>query len=383
MGKVVQDLPFFLIYILLAIFVYILLFPFLLLSIFSQKHKSSVYSRFFLFRNLKFKKENRVWFHACSLGEVKSLAPFVQELGDVSISTTTQAGYTEARKLTSDAKYLPFELLLPFWITKHKILVVTEAELWYMLFFIAKLKGMKTILINARISDNSYHRYKRVSILYKYIFRHIDVVLAQSSQDKLRLEKLGATNVKVMGNIKTLQKIKVIKTYIKSDKRVITLASTHKNEEKLILDNIDFDTSMQIIVAPRHPQRFNEVETMLIKFTKDKNLSFSKLSEDEGLKSDIVLVDKLGELINIYNISDDVILGGSFVLNIGGHNPLEPAFFHLPILSGKYYFNQKILYSLVDNIQIINEKEIQTKLNTKLKTSINSKSNIDEFMKFI
>ena len=96
---------------------------------------------------LRFEKE-KIWFHTCSMGETKAIKPLVDKLGDVNISVITNTGFQEAQNLSKSVRYLPFEIFLPFWIKKQKALVVMEAELWYMLFLVAKTKGSKTYLIN-------------------------------------------------------------------------------------------------------------------------------------------------------------------------------------------------------------------------------------------
>ena len=196
-----------LLYYLLATLLYILALPVFVYLRFKPKYKASIPARFFLKDNASFTKEG-IWFHACSLGEVRSLKPFIESLPnvDVNISVITQTGFREALQYQSaDIRYLPFEIFLPFWITKQKTLVVLEAELWPMLFWVAKRRGMKTILLNARISDRSYRSYLRFTFIYRWIFSSIDVVFAQSSLDQQRLEKLGAKHVRVGGNIKTIQ----------------------------------------------------------------------------------------------------------------------------------------------------------------------------------
>ncbi len=114
-----------------------------------------------------------------------------------------------------------------------------------------------------------------------------------------------------------------------------------------------------LVVVPRHPERFASVDKLLQRYTKEKNLSYSKINS--GLQSDVVLCDKMGELINLYAISDVVVLCGSFLDGIGGHNPLEPAFFETKIVSGKYFFNQKPLFKLVENIEVCSIDELKTK----------------------
>lgn len=335
----------------------------------TPKYKNALKARFFLRNNPPFDK-NEITFHACSLGEVKSLEPFVSYYGakEVNISTITNTGFEEANKLTKNARYLPFEALIPFWLKKTKVLVVLEAELWFMLFFIAKRQKTKTMLINARISDKSYKSYKRFSWIYKKIFSNIDVVFAQSQKDKERLKELGAKNIKVCGNIKTVMKIEQTKVYKKPNLRLLVGASTHKNEEKIILNAYDKSFG-NLILAPRHPERFGEVEKLAKEYAKKNNLSFSLFSKRQDFEANITLLDKLGELVNVYAISDVVILGGAFE-SIGGHNPLEPAKFNNIVLSGKNIFNQKSLFSCLENYHLIEPEDLRNNLE-KIKKSKN------------
>jgi 3-deoxy-D-manno-octulosonic-acid transferase len=343
------------------VLVYLLALPILIILSFKQKYKLSIPSRFFLFNNPPFEKEG-IWFHACSLGEVNSLKPIFEELkGEVlNLSVTTGTGFKTAKSVKDlHVRFLPFEIFLPFWIRKQKIVIVTEAELWPILFVCAKLKGIKTILINARISDNSYRSYKKFSFFYKWIFSHIDEVFAQSDIDKKRLEELGASSVHVNGNIKTYATVKVTKEYTKPNKRVIVMASSHEGEEEIILENLHLKTDEVLVVVPRHPERFSTVDKLLEKYCKSKNLSYAKLSQDDSLDENVVLCDKMGELVNFFAMSDVVILCGSFKDGIGGHNPLEPAYFNNKIISGPYVFNQKALFSLVENIKVCSVDELK------------------------
>lgn len=348
-----------------------------------QKYRYSIPARFLLLKNPPFQEEG-IWFHVASFGEVRSLKPLVLRLNkSINISTITQTGFEEAGKLTQNNRYLPFELLLPFWIKKQQALVVSEAELWYLLFLVAKLKGAKTYLINARISDHSYKSYLKFSWFYKKIFAQIDTVFAQSEKDKSRLLELGAQNVVVNGNIKAFQEIEVIKVYSKPLMEVITLASTHKGEEALILKNLKLEQHQKCIVVPRHPERFNDVDKELQKYALERGVTYHRFSQREDLESDIVLIDCLGELINLYAISDIVILGGSFVEGVGGHNPLEPAHFKCKILSGKHIFNQETLFDLVDGITIVEPNEIMTSINKLHNSKITSSTDIEPIIEML
>ncbi|MDR2100070.1 MAG: lipid IV(A) 3-deoxy-D-manno-octulosonic acid transferase [Campylobacteraceae bacterium] len=336
-----------------------------------KKYRRAVPSRFFLYKNMPFPKKGGIWLHACSYGEVASLSPLIHALGNdrVNISVITKTGFDKACQIceSKNVRFLPYEIFLPFWINEQKTLVVTEAELWLMLFFIARKRGMKTMLINARISDNSYHKYKRFKWFYKIIFSFVDEVHAQSETDKKRLASLGAQNIKVSGNIKSSLLPKVTRQYKINNiyKRVITLASTHIGEEAPLLEQlscIDLSNTL-IVVAPRHPERFEAVHKLLQSWANSNGKICGKLSK-EGLEeqNDIVLCDTMGELVNIYAITDITILGGSFMDGIGGHNPLEPAAFNNSIISGRFFFNQKELYAKIEGIVICDIKEVGEKL---------------------
>lgn len=365
-------------YFLLLGFLWILAIPFLFLISFKQKYRQSIPSRFFLYKNRTFNDHN-IWFHGCSFGEIKSFQPIIKELNkSVDLTTTTQTGFLEAEKNNQNVRYLPFEIFLPFWIKKPKILVVTEAELWFLLFFIAKKNGAKTILINARISDKSLNSYRRFKWFYKKIFSVIDIVFAQSEIDAKRLKEFGAQKIFVNGNIKTASIPKVSKQYNKPNRRIITIASSHEKEEREILKSIKIDKNDMIIIAPRHPERFEKVKRYVYEYANKLNLSCKTFSNDGFCECDILVCDTLGELINIYAITDITILCGSFVDKIGGHNPLECGYFKNILISGKYIHNQKALYKLVENIYMCEFHEIDSLLNQDLKQSFLKNENVIE-----
>ncbi len=373
-----------LVYYLIALLVYIIVLPYLIYKSKHQKYKVAIPSKFFLFNNPSFKNEG-IWFHTCSMGETKAIKPIIEKLNcDINISVITNTGFKEAQNLSSNVRYLPFEIFLPFWIKKQKALVVMEAELWYMLFVVARNKGAKTFLINARISDKSYKSYKRFTFFYKRIFKNIDKVFAQSEIDKSRLEQLGAKNVEVIGNIKLALLPKVSKSFKKPKEVLITAGSTHENEEELILNAYDRSFG-KLVIVPRHPERFEKVNTLIKKYVKNKNLTYHRFSNKEDFSSDIILVDKLGELNNIYAVSDVVILGGAFE-NIGGHNPIEPAFFGCKLISGENIFNQKLLFECVKNYSIIKNDELKSileKLEKLEKSRLVKIGNLDPLIKIL
>lgn len=368
---------------LLAI-VYILILPLLLFKLKNKKYKDAIPAKFFLRNNPKFDFSG-IWFHSCSMGEVKAIKPLIDEFKDeVNISVITNTGFDEAKNYTKNVRFLPYEIFLPFWVNKQKVLVVMEAELWYMLFLIAKRKGAKTILINARISDKSYKSYLRFKFLYRRVFENIDKIFAQSELDKRRLLGLGAKNIEVIGNIKLAQLPKKSIDFKKPNAKVIVAASTHEDEETLILNAYKKEYG-KLIIVPRHPERFLKVENLIRKYIENKDISFHKFSQNEAFSSDIILIDKMGILNDIYAISDITILGGAFS-KVGGHNPIEPAFFGNIILSGKNIFNQKSLFSCIKNYYLIDEFEIEEYLKNAdnlLKPELTKAGSFEEIIKEI
>jgi len=362
---------------------YIISLPFLLLLSFKSKYKLSIPARFFLFKNPPF-TEKYHHFHSCSLGETKAIKPIIEKFDKVNLSVITNTGYEEAKKYkNAEVRFLPFEVFIPFWYKPCKSLVVVEAEFWLMLFVIAKKRCQKTILINARISDRSYPKYMKFRWFYSHLFKYIDIIFAQSEVDKQRLESLGAKKVIVAGNIKSAIDIKITKKYNKPKERLIVAGSTHDGEEEIILDAFKKSNNSKLIIVPRHPERFDEVYKIIENFAKKYNYSYGTI--DDGFDKDIILVDKMGELTNLYAIADIVILGGSFVDNVGGHNPLEVAYFNKPLISGKYIFNQHSLFDIINDFYIVdNNNELKTKLNEKLQKSyIKNQINLDIIIKEI
>ncbi len=361
-----MEKAFFFLYSLVAFILHFLALPFLFLFSFKVKYKHSLPARFFLWKNSSLKSDG-IWFHSCSFGEAKAIKPLVDKLPSelLRMSTTTQTGFEAIRDYTKESRYLPFESLLFFWLKPQKVLVVMEAEFWYLLFALAQKRGAKTLLINARMSERSYPKYLRMKWLYKQIFKHIDEVYAQTKLDKERLETLGARNVQVTGNIKLSELPKTTKNLLKPSGLTVCAASTHEGEEAVILEAFKVfkkeNKDAKLIVVPRHPERFEKVALMVKGFSQNEGLHWHKYSQESHFKNDIVVVDTLGQLVNIYAISDIVILGGAFE-PIGGHNAAEAAQFGCKIISGKHYFNQVDIFEAVEGIAVVESSNLSRRL---------------------
>lgn len=346
---------------------YIAALPLLVYLSFKQKYKKSIPSRFFLFNNKRFNKTNGVWFHVCSLGETRALRPVLELLKDqdIKITTITHTGQEEAKKHDVEVRYLPYEMLIPFWVKKQKILIVLEAEFWFMLFAVMKAKGAKVVLLNARISEKSVKKYLQFAWFYRKLLKYVDIIYAQSEVDKNRFLALGARNIEVIGNIKLAGKIIKTKDYEKPKQELIVAGSTHDGEEEMVLKSfIEYkkQSDASLVIVPRHPERFESVYKIMQNYAEKNSLTLSRFSQTKEFKTDMILVDAMDELNNIYAISDIAIIGGAFKKGIGGHNPLEPAYFRCKIITGKHFHDQRELFKYVHHVQYIEPDEIHKAL---------------------
>lgn len=360
-------MPFSIFYFTLSVLLYFIALPLLVFLSFKAKYKESIPSRFFLFKNPRFKTSNGVWFHVCSFGEANALKPILKLLSgeDIKITTVTHTGQAVAKKYNADVRYLPYEMFIPFWTKKQRVLIVLEAEFWYMLFAVMNAKGARVILLNARISEKSAKKYLQFSWFYKKMLQHVEIIYAQSESDKNRFLALGAKNIEVVGNIKLAGDITKTKEYEKPANEVIVAGSTHETEEESILKAfIEYKKQVdaKLIIVPRHPERFDSVYELMKQYASIHQLSLSRFSENENFDADMILIDAMGQLNNIYAISDIAIVGGAFKEKVGGHNPLEPAHFGCKIITGKHFHDQRELYKYVYHVQYVERDEIHRAL---------------------
>lgn len=356
--------PFTRFYFFLSIALYLLAIPFLLIFSLKSKYRRSIPARFFPL-NVSSLTPGGIWFHACSVGETRALKPFVASLPreKVRISTITQTGQAVAKAYGVEHRYLPYECFLPRWITPQKMLIVLEAEFWYLLFAVARAKGAKVVLLNARISERSFPKYMKLRWFYSRLLRHTDKIFCQSAEDKARFEALGAEHIEVIGNIKLLQQIQTSSTYNRLSGITVIAASTHDGEEQMALNA--FHTYRQhrpdarLVIVPRHPERFDAVWKLITQHVNHAECARWSAGGYEALRTHTVcLVDAMGELNNLYAIGDIVLLGGAFQPDIGGHNPLEPAHFGCRVITGKHYFNQRELMRYVDHVETIDPNDM-------------------------
>ncbi|MEI8300406.1 MAG: glycosyltransferase N-terminal domain-containing protein, partial [Chlamydiota bacterium] len=236
-----------------------------------------------------------------------------------------------------------------------------EGDLWLNFLQAAKEYGAKILLINGRLSDRSFKRYSYFKGYSKWVFSKLDYCLLQNENYLNLFQRLGIAPSKlaVTGNIKfdipfqllSESALKDLKKAlgITSFDKVLTIGSTHKGEERLLLNLLgpllEQNSSLKILLAPRHPERFLEVEKELIQ----SKVSFCKWSThlSSPCKERIILIDTMGLLRQCYEVSHVAIVGGSFV-NIGGHNLLEPLEYGVPVIFGPYIHKQKELADLME-----------------------------------
>ncbi len=302
----------------------------------------------------------KIWFHAVSVGEVIAVSSLIKKLSqeyEILLSTITDTGQKVAAQRFKDFSvtiiYLPFDI--PSVIERTiktfnpKALILTETELWPNLIWIAS-KKFPVILINGRLSDKSFAGYKKLKFFMEPIIRKLTLICIQNESYRYRFIKLGAHEEKlyVTGNLKFDIELEKMNFEWENDipKPVILAGSTHYPEEEMILEVfLNLKLKGTLLIAPRHPERFEEVRILIEKklSTMKRKISLFKLSEfcsklKDDNEANIILVDKIGILGSLYRICDIAIIGGSFIPH-GGQNPLEPAYWKKPIICGPHMNN--------------------------------------------
>lgn len=306
-----------------------------------------------------------IWIHAVSVGEVIASLPLLEKLKvrypsvSLVLSTITDTGQRVALEKVPDRTkviYLPFDLSFILERTLKNIqpnlFITIETELWPNLLMTLKKRKIPAVVMNGRISDDSFKGYKKIKFFMQSIISCVDLFCMQDAVYAGRIKELGAQEekIRVIGSFKfdTVPSLNIPEWTELLTHPVIIAGSTHRGEEDLLVSfyielKKDFP-DLSLIVAPRHPERFGEVEG----FVKAKGLSYmkrSQLSSDSPLHPftnsplpSIVILDAVGELALVYGVSDVAVIGGSFIEH-GGHNLLEPAFWGKPIICGPHMEN--------------------------------------------
>lgn len=391
-------------YNLLRGFLYPFLFIFLL---FKPKKLKFVFQRLFQDLSILEKKAKYIWIHCSSVGEINLIDALVKKLKNdfnenILLTVFTDTGYEIAvNKYSKDDRIsiLRFPLDDIFMLKKifnyiqvSKIILI-ETEIWPNFINLGS-KYSKIFIVNGRISNKSFPRYKKISWIIKPLFSKISGFFMQSQEDKNRIILLGADKNKVFvtGNLKfdisfetfSSEDMSNLKRFIKSDTRKIFVAgSTRQGEDSILIDVFKELKNTLLIIVPRHLERVPEIETLV----KNSNLTYKKLTDLELNPSSeefqILIVDKMGVLRKFYSIADVVFVGGTLV-NIGGHSLLEPLFYGKSPIFGPYLQNVKDISKDILNLNIgykVNNKEEFLNTINLLETKPVSEDKIKAFFK--
>lgn len=337
-----------------------------------------------------------VWVHAVSVGEVLAATRLVEALeaalGEefrAVISTTTRTGQALARERFGAERvfYMPLDFAFAvrayLRVLQPVVLILMENELWPRMLHECSRRNVPVAVVNARMSDRSFARAMRMQSLWGGVMRRPALWLAQSEEDARRLVAVGVRgeSVRVPGNMKydirapEQSRIAELIREAAAGRLIVVAGSTVEGtpvEEKLVIEawghRLKNDVKALLVIAPRHPERFAAVESLLQTFRYAKASVWGLMSEDDAgsrERVDVVLLDTIGDLAAVYGVADAAFVGGSLVER-GGHNPLEPAQFGVPVVMGPSFQNfRDVVAKMLEDGGILivqNKDELETAL---------------------
>tara|TARA_B100000035_G_scaffold94411_1_gene79939 strand:+ start:2463 stop:3692 length:1230 start_codon:yes stop_codon:yes gene_type:complete len=340
--------------------IYILLLPLLILRdlLTLDKNKLKTIQQK-LGLNITIVENQTIWLHGVSLGEIKILSPLAQKLSDqgqnILITSTTNTGLKELSKNFSNSaiEILPFPYDLGFAhkkiISNYKVskIILFESEFWPNLLNVAK--NLNVVSLNTTISDTSFRRFKMLKAFSHQLFSKIDLFLAQSRLTIDRLEFFGVKKIKFIGNIKINpenysvdpNKKNHYQKILGTEKLNVILGSSHEGEEIFVVEALA-KMDINLILAPRHPERVSKVVKELENFGL-KGIKMSSLQDEVNTKindNEILVFDEVGDLINLYAAGDLAIVAGS-INYTKGHNFMEPIFVNTLSITGSKLDNYR------------------------------------------
>lgn len=303
-----------------------------------------------------------IWVHCVSVGETRATQPLIQALlkhypqHQILMTHGTPTGRETGQQVLRDAitsgrvlqAYLPVDTpgaAKRFLKHFNPVLgLLMETELWFNLIDQAKKQQIPMALLSARLSEKSARGYAKLGKLTRKSLQQLSLVAAQTEADAQRLQALGASNILVCGNLKfdvtppadSAEKGAQLRKLLGEQRTVFMAASTREGEEPLILDAVK-DSDILLLLVPRHPQRFAEVETLL----KARGLRYALRTEiTQPISNDVqvALGNSMGEMYTYYAASDFAVMGGS-LQPLGGQNLIEAATMGVPTILGPYMFN--------------------------------------------
>ncbi len=320
-------------------------------------------------------QRSTIWVHAVSVGEVMAASRLVELLDGIDpnlpvvISTTTRTGQKLAQERFENLRHFGnseaaetrvFYYPLDFaWIVRRylqllrpRVLVLMESELWPQMLVETQRAGIPTIVVNGRVSDRSLPRYRALRWLWRPFLRKLTLVLVQSEQDEKRFAEIGVPpdKIETAGNLKYDVRVtgertitQELRTHLRKPTEVIVAGSTLEGEEQYLLNAfrelLAPFPELVLILAPRHPERFRAVEKLIHEMKFPCICRSQWMQKPQPIASgSVFLLDSMGELASVYSLASVAFVGGSLV-PAGGHNPLEPAQFAVPSVTGPYVEN--------------------------------------------
>lgn len=331
-----------------------------------------------------------VWIHAVSVGEAALAVELSRRIkGDdpnipVILSTTTETGnnlaMTKGKNIVDAVFYFPLDISFIVSNVLEKIspriFLMIETEVWPNLLTALEKRGIPVVLVNGRISDNSFRNYRKIGFIMRAIFSKISLCCMQTEVDKKRIVELGVSEdrVKVAGNMKfdsddiTNTEFNLTKEALGFDgkSKVLVAGSTHHPEEKIIIDTYlrlkEKHKELKLVIAPRHIERATAIGIYL----ESKGLTYCRYSDmlkavEVPAGMEVLMVDTIGHLKNIYAVSTIIFAGGSLVPK-GGQNPIEGASLGKAVVFGAHMFN----FREVSQIFLENNAAVKVKDNDEL-----------------
>ena len=323
----------------------------------------------FGYNKIKRPKGDIIWFQCASVGESNSAMPLIDKIidkygKDITILITTgtiASGNIIKKKIegkkniihqyTPIDKYFVIKRFLKYW--RPMALITVESEIWPNMINMAHKMCNKVMIANAKISMKSFKRWKKFKKFKEIIFDSIDICYPQSESDQHRLINLGIQNTIYLGNLKfDIPQLKINNEYLTKltsdigNRKMFLCASSHDKEEETIIKLYNMLKSnfpnILCIIAIRHPERSKDVFNKLTSYK--LNVKRKNLNEIIDDNTNIYLYDEMGEMGTLFELSNIVVMCGSLVEGIGGHNPVEAAKHKCAILTGPYIKNNKELF---------------------------------------
>jgi len=326
-----------------------------------------------------------IWIHAVSVGEVMAVSGLVEEMRRnfprhrVLVTTTTDTGQELARARFGEENVFYFPMDFGFAIRPYlrilqpELVVLAETEFWPNFLRLAHASGSHIVVVNARVSDRSWPNYRRFRRLLEKMLAPVDLFLAQTEQDRARLESIGAAagRVEVAGNLKFDVSPSMPPAIVETLRRslaaeaagpVVVCGSTVEGEEPPLVkafENVRVEHPRAVMMlAPRRPERFDDVAILLQQL--GIRCCRRSLWQGEPLAGGVFLLDSIGELAALYALADVAFVGGSLVPR-GGHNIIEPAQHGAAILVGNHTENFRDIVALFqsrDAVRIVSLSEL-------------------------